>query len=107
MGVGQPTFIAGNDHDFNERANDSDVDENKLVMTQSVGVQERNDNDLTSSKRGFPGSPRQDFQVSEDGQDHEMCSTMVKNQQEEEKIGLRKEKKSFLDHKQGNKTIHI
>ena len=55
---------------------------NKLVMTQSVGVQESNDNDLVSSKRGFPGSPRQDFQVSEDGQDHEMCSTMVTNQKE-------------------------
>ena len=104
MGVGQPsvngpplpTFIAGNDQDFNERANDSDVDENKLVMTQSVGVQDSNRNDLTSSKRGFPGSPRQDFQVSEDGQDHEMCSTMVKNQQEEEKVGLQKEKKASL-----------
>ena len=91
-----PTFITGNDHDFNERANDSDVDENKLVMTQSVGVQESNDSDLVSSKRGFPGSPRQDFQVSEDSQDHEMCSTMVKNQQEEEKIGLQKEKKASL-----------
>ena len=102
-----PTFIAGNDHDFNERANDSDIDENKLVMTVSVGVQESNRNDLTSSKRGFPGSPRQDFQVCEDSQDREMCSTMVKNQQEEEKIGLQKEKKSFLDHKQGNKIIHI
>ena len=114
VGVGQPsvngpplpTFIAGNDHDFNERANDSDVDEQTSDDSVSWSSREQPQRPDFLEK-GIPGLPASGFP----GLWRRPGSWDVFNNGEKSTRGREnwssKREKSFLDHKQGNKIIHI